>query len=188
MARPMREQGIDGVPIKIRDMVWRIPYRRPNGKPSNRYFVEGICSICGKEFLRHASNAKKSSMACCSRLCQTALFKDVYAKSSIVGVKWHNGHKLIYLPDHPKAKKNYVFEHRVVIEKKLGIVLADKDVVHHINMNKSDNSPDNLDVFKTPKDHFKCHGTLNKCVEYLILSGTLMYDRKKQEYFCKEGL
>lgn len=44
-------------------------------------------------------------------------------------------------------------EHRIVAENMLGRDLVKGEVVHHINHNKRDNSPENLMVFKSQADH-----------------------------------
>lgn len=48
------------------------------------------------------------------------------------------------------------FEHRVVMECKLGRALTSDEVVHHINEVKDDNRPDNLEIM-TPAAHNKHH-------------------------------
>ncbi len=65
--------------------------------------------------------------------------------------KWKGGrHKSqfgyihIYNPKHPFANGNYVFEHRLVMEKMLGRFLKPKEKVHHINGMRDDNRPKNL--------------------------------------------
>lgn len=47
--------------------------------------------------------------------------------------------------------------HRSIAEKKLGRKLRQGEVVHHIDRNKENNSPDNLWVFKNQWEHWKTH-------------------------------
>lgn len=64
----------------------------------------------------------------------------------------------IYLPNHPKAHQNgYVYEHILIAEQKIGRYLTEEEVVHHIDENKKNNSPDNLIVFATNADHTRFH-------------------------------
>ncbi|WP_243259146.1 HNH endonuclease signature motif containing protein [Clostridium sp. 'deep sea'] len=48
-------------------------------------------------------------------------------------------------------------EHRVVAEKKLGRKLRKGEVVHHIDGDKLNNSPDNLMVFSSQEEHAAWH-------------------------------
>lgn len=67
-----------------------------------------------------------------------------------------NGYKLIHLPDHPFANSsNYVREHRLVMENKLGRYLNPLEVVHHIDGDKLNNHPDNLELFSKNSEHLK---------------------------------
>ena len=71
-----------------------------------------------------------------------------------------NGYVEIYYPTHPNAnKRKTVYEHQLVAEKKIGRYLKTGEVVHHIDLNKSNNSPDNL-VVLTNDEHAKLHSIL----------------------------
>lgn len=75
----------------------------------------------------------------------------------------HNGYrKTKDVSSDDADSKGYVYEHRAVLAKALNIDAIPKDyVVHHINGDKTDNSPDNLEMM-TRSDHSKLHRHANK--------------------------
>ena len=69
-----------------------------------------------------------------------------------------DGYVMIHKPDHPFANnKGYVFEHRLVMEQKIGRVLQPQEVVHHVNEIRDDNRPDNLELYSDHKQHMIDH-------------------------------
>lgn len=73
--------------------------------------------------------------------------------------KASKNYRYIYTPEHPNATKDgYVFEHRLVMEEKLGRILDKKELVHHKNGDSLDNRPENLEVVSKSqhvKNHFR---------------------------------
>jgi hypothetical protein len=59
--------------------------------------------------------------------------------------------------------ENLEYEHRAVAEEMLGRRLKEGEEVHHLDENRSNNSPDNLLVLSGPM-HVKLHAWLNKNV------------------------
>ena len=76
---------------------------------------------------------------------------------------WKGGRKLlegyvaVYRPDHPRASKRYVLEHRLVVECVLGHLLPVDAVVHHVNDTKIDNRTDNLVALENLSEHMALH-------------------------------
>lgn len=70
------------------------------------------------------------------------------------GVSYMKGYRYLYVPDHPNCTRHgRVAEHRLVMEKKLGRYLDRKEVVHHLDGNILNNSPDNLGIFQNNATH-----------------------------------
>lgn len=94
------------------------------------------------------------------------------------------------VPGHPYASKNnYVFEHRIIMENKIGRYLCPGEVVHHINRNKKDNRPENLEL-TTQSAHMSGHlrvGVL--MVDILCPSCKKTVTREhRQTHLSKKGL
>lgn len=131
------------------------------------------CVICGKKMHRKPYRLSKVKDVTCSRECQSELNKirmkgegnHQYGLKGSLNASWKSdekissyGYRLIRCLDHPlRDCDDFVFEHRLVAEKYLltdensieidGIKYLSPDfVVHHIDMDRLNNSLDNLYV------------------------------------------
>ena len=67
-----------------------------------------------------------------------------------------NGYRLMLCRSHPFANSSgYVREHRLVMEEVLGRYLTPLEVVHHIDGNKLNNAPENLELFANNSEHLR---------------------------------
>lgn len=75
-----------------------------------------------------------------------------------------NGYVLIRVGKghHLADVRGYAYEHRLVAEEKLGRRLAPKELVHHIDGNKQNNHPSNLEVEPSHAHHRKEHRRAGK--------------------------
>ena len=80
---------------------------------------------------------------------------------------WSGGRKKgrkyisILSPKHPFSHKSgYIYEHRLVMEKKIGRYLNSAEVVHHIDRNTFNNHPSNLQLFSNQFNHAIFHSSL----------------------------
>jgi hypothetical protein len=153
-------------------------------RPELRKRLKINCFQCGKKFEILRYRLKSGKKICCSVSCATKLaMKNPIRREKlsqantgrkpwnkgIVGVlvgeksnRWKGGryyHKdgyvYVYNINHPyKNKDGYVFEHRLIMEKKLNRYLRKDENVHHINGIKDDNKIENLKLLSN-SNHLK---------------------------------
>jgi hypothetical protein len=67
-------------------------------------------------------------------------------------------HRYIFI----KVGLQWIPEHRLNMEEKLGRELDKNEVIHHINSDRTDNEIDNLMLFKNQKEHASFHTKLKQ--------------------------
>jgi hypothetical protein len=119
----------------------------PNWKGGKKRF---ICFVCKEPYFKFVSQDRGRTKYC-SRKC-------FYKRHPHNPVRDGRGYMWIFKPNHPfSTPKGYVREHRVIVEKKLGRILNPSEVVNHKNHIKSDNRPENLEVFPNQYEHMIFH-------------------------------
>ena len=109
------------------------------------------CDYCGKAIYMIPVKLKRIKHHFCNNDCYVKWLPEntkANKNPSWQGgrVKTDEGYIRIYMPEHPNSSKQYVLEHRLVMEQKLGRYLTKDELVHHLNGNKSDNHEENLVV------------------------------------------
>ena len=115
---------------------------RPNPCTSRNLSVRA-CQFCGTEYMpRHVGSRF------CSRPCMSTGMRGEHSANWRGGRHVDvNGYAWVRMPDHPRAKGyGYVKEHVVVMERTIGRFLTRDESVHHINGDRSDNDPSNLQL------------------------------------------
>jgi len=69
------------------------------------------------------------------------------------------------------------------MEKKIGRILYDEEVVHHIDCDAHNNDQKNLSLCQNGTVHLLAHGTLLSCVKGLLENGHLAFDEETKSYF-----
>lgn len=135
-------------------------------------FAKRVCPSCGKEFLpssRHRecpkcrAEAKKHPCPGCgvliwknSKTCYPCADSASFQQpSGSASPRWKGGrlttaagYTMVLTRGHPRGGSyNYVAEHVLVMEKMLGRYLLHGENVHHVNGVKSDNRPENLELW-----------------------------------------
>lgn len=104
------------------------PHGRPAKTPSTK------CATCGVLFRRFGGGHPAKY---CSRDCYRSV-----AKTTI-----NDGYVLVYAPNEPGAyDSGQIREHRYVMQNILGRPLASHETIHHIDGDKTNNIPSNLQL------------------------------------------
>lgn len=151
-------------------------------------FMNCTCPICGTKFHRKPFHINRFKHCYCSKECANKAKSIAYSGSGDhqyglkgpLNASWNGGKTISrygylyeYIPSHPFADSDgYVFQHRIVAEKFLLTDATSVDVngkkylkpelvVHHKNMDRMDNRPENLQIM-TKTEHQSYHAKLNQ--------------------------
>ncbi len=189
--------------IKTEQVIREHPWTNKAGKQYMRQRTARIahfqCDNCGDSFTKQVGNEVdvrrcNNSVSHYCRKCPgyaLAAAKGKGVSAERRKQRWgekritDHGYVQIYVGDSYRSRSVYcgsIFEHALVAEKMLGRELTPGEVVHHIDGNKQNNDPSNLDVMTT-EQHNLCHGRLaNDLMFRLVNQGVIVYDRMEHAY------
>ncbi len=103
------------------------------------------CERCGSQYWPPLKDSRYCSMQCSA---------DARKRPFIL----KKGYRKLLIQSHPRADaKGYVFEHIVIMEAVIGRPIAKGEEIHHKDHNRANNSPDNLVLCASHKEHMAYH-------------------------------
>lgn len=114
-----------------------------------------LCNQCGKEFER--PNCHIGERNFCSKECALKYTVDNGLMAEANHTNWKGGKSTQdgYIFKRI-GKGKYVGEHRLIMEKEIGRVLRDDEIIHHVDRNKLNNRIDNLQILSRA-EHIEIH-------------------------------
>ncbi len=156
---------------------------------NKRKKITRVCDHCSKKELvrmdsvwHSRSKGKKKDL--CFKCSNLSIYKKNKAwDSGDKSSSWKGGrHKTksgaikIYV-----TKRVYKYEHRLIVEEEIGRKLNCDEVVHHKDMDKSNNDKSNLQVLKNELEHRKIHNLIEK-YGFSLLGKKIWFDRESKKY------
>lgn len=126
---------------------------------SGRRTVPVKCLFCSKAFKAVPSEVARGRGKYCAKKCWNRSRVGELGRNRKTGTMRHRGYILEWAPKHPNNVKGYVYQHRLIMERKLNRFLERKELVHHKNHKKSDNRLCNLQVVSSSQ-HRTLHANI----------------------------
>ena len=150
-----------------------------------RYIITE-CDVCGNTCPKRLDHSPKTKRTYCAQECfqimQTTMNKRKVYKEGWRVKESYNGYVMKRIWDDPMYKKGeWVTQHRYNIEQHIGRRLLKTEIVHHIDMDKTNNNIDNLWVCSA-SDHTKAHSSMNVKVADLMKLNLVSFNRETGKY------
>lgn len=91
--------------------------------------------------------------------------------------QYRSGYPVTFLPNHPRANHlGYVFDHILVLEKKLGRTPTRQEPIHHVDFDRKNCSVSNLHLCASHKAHGTVHASLENIANQLFRKGIIGFE------------
>lgn len=136
--------------------------------------------MLGKKYALGSKRSFKTRL-----LMSRAMLGNINAGIGKCNKSWKGGiskgteYKTIRIINKNKNKNRLIKIHRYKMEKKLGRRLKDSEIVHHIDLNKNNNSIENLLLIKNKNEHSKFHKKLEILGSYIYMN---LNEKNKKEF------
>lgn len=146
--------------------------RDKSKKTGFKTYCKKCCKQQKYDFCNCGNLKKKKSKNC--NLCNQKLRTE---KAKLNKRKSTDGYIFVFNIFHPNAdKQGYIFEHRLVMEEKLGRYLTKEENVHHKNGIRDDNRIENLELWTRPQPSgIRVEDEIQRCKEFLEKCGYFIY-------------
>lgn len=138
------------------------------------------CEICGEDFvIKHRNVLRRKTFKCKTCLAKEAIARLIkYNKDNYTGkIINEKGYELT----RDIVNKKYILSHRKVVQNNIGRKLTKKEVVHHIDGDKTNNNISNLYITEA-KEHNKIHASLEKIAFILLEKGSIIFNKETGLY------
>lgn len=152
-------------------------------------WVTRTCDECGKieecrlQVIAQGRKCRGKDIDLCRKCSNSIKYKPtVFSKTMEDAVNWSGGEQIdrgylkVYVGDGKR-----VFKHVQIYEKYFGIKLSKNECIHHIDMDKLNNSISNLYLCKNKREHQLCHQSLQDMSSSLF-GKSVWIDKKDKIY------
>lgn len=92
------------------------------------------------------------------------------------------GYVMVYAGRENGRKDKYLLKHRMVAAQMLGRPLDEHELVHHIDGDKTNNTPENLFVCRDMSHHREIHNRLERIAFDLYVQGVIRFNHETGHY------
>ncbi len=159
-------------------------------KSSSKY-VTRVCDLCGRhdQVRAHSVYVNRRRRGTVKDLCRSCGTKEFYRENpQPVGrnsPRWRGGlnagYQIVYWRDPETGKPCKEREHRLILAKHLDRTLKKTEIVHHLDMVKTNNDLSNLFLCTSEQQHQYVHASMEQC-GFELFGKKIWFNSETNEY------